>query len=154
MSDNSIEIISRAIITDEGNTKILFCAPKTLDYFYLPGGHVEFGETAKTALIRELYEETGVDASEAEFLFCGADENIFTQENNPHHEINAYFEVSGVFSGNEEIPSLEEELAFRWIPIADISKLPVFPEKIKHLLSEWNSGKKISFDETTFFARN
>lgn len=154
MSDNTIEIIARAIILDNGGKKILFCAPKSLDHFYLPGGHIEFGETAESALVRELFEETGADASEAEFLFAGTDENIFTQENIQHHEINIYFEVRGVFSGNEEVPSSEEELSFRWVPLSEIFDSPVFPERIKQSLSEWGPNKKILFNETTFSTRN
>ncbi len=148
MNDHIIEVIARAIITDETGTKMLFCALRDTEppYFYLPGGHIEFGEMAKVALVRELYEETGVDASEAEFNFAGTDERIFTQGNNPHHEINVYFEVRGVFSGNEEIPSMEEEISFRWLALADISNLPVLPEGIKNFLSQWKKGKQIQWE--------
>lgn len=147
MRENTIEVIARAIITDDTKTKILFCAPKNPKYFYLPGGHVEFVETAKVALARELYEETGVDASAGEFLFVGATENIFTQENAPHHEINLYFEASGVFFGKEELPSLEESISFHWVAPADIQNLPVLPEEIKSFLSEWKPGKQISWEK-------
>lgn len=144
--DKNIEVIARAIIADETKTRLLFCASRDAAYFYLPGGHVEFGEKAETALIRELFEETGADASGAEFRFAGAEENIFTQNDKPHHEINAYFEVGGVFSGNEEIPSVEDELTFHWLAIADIPQLPVLPEKNKSFLSDWESGKQVHWE--------
>lgn len=143
---STIEVIARAIITDGTEGEMLFCSPKSGAYYYLPGGHIEFGETAKTALTRELYEETGVDISEAEFHFAGAGENIFTQDSVPHHEVNLYFEVKGVFSGNEDIPSLEEEISFHWLPLSDIPSLPVLPEAIKHSLSEWDSHKELLFE--------
>lgn len=146
MSEQTIEVITRAIIADNAQKKILFCAPKgdlSPEYFYLPGGHIEFGETVKSALIRELYEETGADASEAEFLFAGAHENIFSQGNNPHHEVNIYFEVRGVFSGNEDIPSLEEDIFFRWLSVEDIQNFPILPAGIKHFLFGWEPGKQI-----------
>lgn len=145
MNEPAIEVIARAIITDETDSKMLFCSPKDNAYFYLPGGHVEFGETAKSALVRELFEETGADTSSAEFRFAGASENIFHQDDAPHHEMNLCFEVSGVFSGEEEVASLEEHISFQWVPIADIGELPVLPEKMKPLLSEWHSGKRIQW---------
>ena len=35
-----------------------------------PGGHVEFGETAQAAAVRELREETTVEAAALEYLTC------------------------------------------------------------------------------------
>ncbi len=150
MNNHTIEVIARAIIIDETGTKMLFCAPRDTEtpYFYLPGGHIEFGETAKVALVRELYEETGVDVSEAEFQFIGTDERIFTQGDSPRHEVNVYFEVREVFSGNEDIPSFEEEILFHWLDIVDIPNLSVFPEGIKNFLSEWAPGKELLFNST------
>jgi ADP-ribose pyrophosphatase YjhB (NUDIX family) len=143
MNNGTIEVIARAIITDETKAKILFCSPKDHTYFYLPGGHVAFGETATTALIRELYEETGKDASETGFHFVGAAENIFKQGHILHHEINMHFEVKEIFSGNQEVLSLEEEISFHWRALTDIPNLPILPARIKDFLSEWTTGKKI-----------
>ena len=38
-------------------------------WYSLPGGGIERGETALAAAVRELYEETGLEALRAEFLF-------------------------------------------------------------------------------------
>lgn len=65
-----IHVLSRAVIIDQGN--ILLC--KTLDlkinFYFLPGGHIENGESARTSLLRELKEETGFDCQEKRFLGC------------------------------------------------------------------------------------
>lgn len=146
MNNQLIEVIARAIIADDTGTKILFCAPKNQKYFYLPGGHIKFGETAESALERELYEEIGADAT-AELHFSGTEENIFTQENELRHEINVYFEIRGLFSGSENILSLEKDISFHWLALADISNLPVFPNSLSPFFSEWETGKKISWEK-------
>ena len=55
-----IEVIARGVCVQEG--KILLCRAKGGATTYLPGGHVEFGETGRQALVREVKEEMGVDA--------------------------------------------------------------------------------------------
>lgn len=145
MSGSSIEVIARAIITDESGEKMLFCSPKNEEYFYLPGGHVEFGETAVSALVRELYEETEADTSSAEFRFAGAHENIFTEDDEPHHEVNLYFEVSDVFSGEAEIVSAEDDLSFKWIPLENIVEFPVLPPELGPALSRWRIGGSVKW---------
>ncbi len=43
--------------------------------FVVPGGHIELGERAEDALIREIKEETGLDIFDIEFI--GIQEFIF-----------------------------------------------------------------------------
>lgn len=51
----------RALVTDEAG-KVLLIEHTYVKGWYLPGGGVERGETAETAVIRELAEEAGVRA--------------------------------------------------------------------------------------------
>ncbi|AZS22785.1 NUDIX domain-containing protein [Caulobacter sp. FWC26] len=51
----------RAVVTDEAG-KVLLIQHTYIKGWYLPGGGVERGETAETAVIRELAEEAGVRA--------------------------------------------------------------------------------------------
>ena len=51
----------RAVVTDEGG-KVLLIQHTYIKGWYLPGGGVERGETAETAVVRELAEEAGVRA--------------------------------------------------------------------------------------------
>lgn len=42
------------------NGKILMVGNDSADYLYSVGGRIKFGETSEEAVIREVYEETGV----------------------------------------------------------------------------------------------
>ena len=84
-----IEVIARGVCVQDG--KILLCRAKGGTTTYLPGGHVEFGETGRQALVREVKEELGVDAETGAFL--GVVENAFEQRGKPHAEINLVYEL-------------------------------------------------------------
>ncbi len=78
-SQDKIHVLSRAVIIHDD--KILLC--KTLDleisFYFLPGGHIEHGESAENSLLRELKEETSADCKIKRFLGCleySVDSNI------------------------------------------------------------------------------
>ena len=50
--DHSIELIARGVFVRGG--AVLLCQNVKHGYYYLPGGHVEFGEAAAVALAREI----------------------------------------------------------------------------------------------------
>ena len=84
-----VEVIARGVCVQDG--KILLCRAKGGATTYLPGGHIEFGETGRQALVREVREELGVDAETGAFL--GVVENAFEQHGKPHAEINLVYEL-------------------------------------------------------------
>ncbi len=109
---SNIETIARGVLVREG--RLLVCQPKKGGRCYLPGGHIEFGETARSALVREIKEEMGRDASATTFL--AVTENSFLQNGEPHCEINLLFslEIDGL--DPEGAPEATEDwIAFRWI---------------------------------------
>ena len=56
--DGLINIRVGAIIIKDG--KFLMVGNERSDYLYSVGGRIKFGETAEEAVVREVYEETGV----------------------------------------------------------------------------------------------
>lgn len=139
MSKNATHILSRAVIIDQGH--ILLC--KTLDmkdnFYFLPGGHVEHGESASNALIRELIEESGFRVVIQRFLGCL--ENGFESSESckcHNHEYSFIFEASNAdLNIHRIIPKLEAHIVMQWLPLAKLSELPFKAEALKQLIPQW-----------------
>ena len=112
-----IEIIARGVCVQEG--KILLCRAKGGATTYLPGGHVEFGETGRQALVREVKEEMGVDAETGAFL--GVVENVFEQHGKPHAEVNLVYELKLPVATPPR--ACEDWIEFEWRDLADLDDL-------------------------------
>ena len=112
-----IETIARGVCFREG--RLLLCRAKGGATTYLPGGHIEFGETGRQALVREVKEELGLDAQTGKFL--GVVENAFTQHGKPHAEINLVYEL--ILPPNAEIAAREDWIAFEWRDRSDLGDL-------------------------------
>jgi len=167
--DGEIEIIARAVIIKNG--KMLLCRGKADDYYFFPGGHMEFGEKAEIALLRELVEEIGVHASRLRLI--GILENRFTQKGRKRHEINFVYHVtlptlrvrsvrndtppfygvgyrfeqfthgSNLTAGiSNGIHSAEDHIEFVWIPLARLGKERVLPKPLHRLVMKWMEDKK------------
>lgn len=119
-----IEVIARGVCVQDG--KILLCKARGGKTTYLPGGHVEFGETGRQALMREIKEELGLDSTAGGFL--GVVENSFIQHDKPHAEINLVYELS-LTAG--EVEAREDWIEFEWRKLNDLDDL--LPEAFRKL---------------------
>lgn len=128
-----IETIARGVCVKGG--RLLLCRAKGGGSTYLPGGHIEFGETGRAALVREVKEELGVDSSTGSFL--GALENSFIQNGRPHAEINLVYELKladGVDA--DGLKSCEDWIEFVWQDMDDLESANLLPEGFR-ALSGW-----------------
>ena len=112
-----IEVIARGVCVQDG--KILLCRAKGGVTTYLPGGHIEFGETGRQALVREVKEELGVDAETGAFL--GVVENAFQQHGKPHAEINLVYELK--LPATTPARAQEDWIEFEWRDRAHLDDL-------------------------------
>ena len=131
----NIETIARGICIQ--NDQILLCQPAKGGRAYLPGGHIEFGETARQALVREIQEEMGQTATAGNFI--AATENAFLQKGEPHCEINLYFalDIPGI-SPEADPAATESWIAFRWVPLtkAALAEANLLPAHLINDLTE------------------
>ena len=134
--DDKFEIIVRAIIRKNG--KLLLYKQKQRGFYFFPGGHVEFTETAAHAIGRELKDEFGL--SVAKTLFIGAMENSFVEDDIQHHEINLVFEVE---TGDIEEKAIEDNENFFFIDIEQLPKENILPRALKDNVINWLKDKKM-----------
>lgn len=133
-----------AIIIKDGC--FLMVGSKRVDYLYSVGGRIKFGESAEEAVIREVYEETGVKMEIDRLGFVH--ENFFhgdglLKASKIVYEISFYFymKVSKDFSPISE--SFDENGAkeyLKWVPLG--SDLKMFPNFFKVELLNPTHGVK------------
>ncbi|WP_116046394.1 NUDIX domain-containing protein [Amycolatopsis palatopharyngis] len=127
MGAAATEIIARAVIRRDGH--LLLATQRTKSWSFLPGGHVEPGERVEPALIREITEELGTEATIARFL--GVVEHGYIEDDTTHHELNFVFEVD---LADSEPTSQEAHLEFHWCPVDDLAESDVRPRTLKDAL--------------------
>ena len=129
LMEKHIETIARGVCIIDG--KVLLCLPEDRSYSYLPGGHIEFGETGREALVREMKEETGLDATAGDLL--GVVESSFVQKGEKHCEINLIYEMKIREEGRgkrEEVQALEDWICFDWVPCDRIDTVNLLPPEM------------------------
>lgn len=124
---------------------ILFAGNEHEDYLYSIGGGVHMGEKAEDAVLREVFEETGVHY-EIDHLAV-IHENFFNENNGTLkglncHEISFYFLMkprgTRELHSNSYVFGVKEEM--HWIPIKDLNKYKAFPSFLQDYLNSEHSG--------------
>lgn len=132
-----------AIIIEDGC--VLFAGNEREDYLYSIGGGVHMGETAEAAVLREVFEETGVHYEIDRLAVIH--ENFFNEKSGTLkglkcHEISFYFIMKP--RGTKELHSnsttyvVKEEM--HWVPIEELGRYKAFPSFLKDYLSREHSG--------------
>lgn len=138
--DSMIHVLSRVVVMDK--SQILLCKTNKLhpNFYFLPGGHIESGESAIAAAQREFLEETGEKCHIQQFLGCL--EHSFRPDNARichTHEYNFIFLATvDALHGQRHIASQEEaQIQLLWKPLDQIKDLDLRPSALKICMATW-----------------
>lgn len=127
--------------------RILIVKISPYEFWLLPGGRVEYLETSKEALQREILEELGVSCEIGTLRWVV--EDLYPFEGEQTHELCFYYNIA--FPSDSQIvhhtvpwtveePAKECEsaktLTFYWLPLKELSSTSLIPSYIKDHLSK------------------
>jgi ADP-ribose pyrophosphatase YjhB (NUDIX family) len=115
--------------------KVLLCTVDGLEYWFLPGGRVRFGEPAQLALSRELAEELGHQFPAGRLALVV--ENIY-RDSSLQHEIGFYYRLAwppGLAHGDLD-GGTEPGHRFRWTAISELNSVRFEPTGLVPELQE------------------
>lgn len=128
---------------------VLVCRHENIDGCFLPGGKVQFGESAATALARELAEEIAVDfvVGTPSLVVDG----IYAERGSISQEVCFYFRLDWPEGRAVEDPVLlsRDGQWLEWVALSELPKHGFLPPEILPLLPGGDSVEYVAFDRRT-----
>jgi len=123
------------VLNDERKILLVRHRKGNRQYWVLPGGRLEYGETFHECAVREVKEETGLDIAVEKFLFLS--EAIAPDRS--RHIVNIYLKAKvtgGVLKlGNEPVLA-----AVEFVTMQELEKISLFPPIGKILIETLPNG--------------
>lgn len=137
-AQGKLNIRVAAVILNEG--KILIESNPRVNYSVLPGGRVQFCESAQDAVKRELTEELGGNPQIIRPLYVH--QNFFDMDGERFHEICFFFLVrvdedickKQVFRGGDNLSQ------YSWIDVRELKNIPFYPHFLQNSINNLPSN--------------
>jgi ADP-ribose pyrophosphatase YjhB (NUDIX family) len=127
-----------AVLVIEDNKILLVKHRKSSrQYWVLPGGRLEYGETFIDCGVRELKEETGLDIRIEDFLFLS--EAIAPDRS--RHIVNIYLKGK-VIGGTMRLGDEPVLAGVDFIPLSELDKITLYPPIAKAILAYLSNGPR------------
>lgn len=125
----AIELIVRGLLWH--GSRLLLCRNLKHGYLYLPGGHIDPGESAAAALAREFLEEGNLPITVGPLGLIT--EAAFTTPKRTHQELNLVFHVEHRLTAKRlaAVRSMEKQIALEWTELAALPELDLRPLAVK-----------------------
>lgn len=151
MNQNNQNIISEraaAFIIKDGAILLMHRIKNGKEYYAVPGGKVEDGETPELAACREAKEETNLDVVIGEKIMEFEREIYESDGEKNYHGVNngvvkEYFFLVNSFSGEVALGGPEVErnsesnhYALEWVSFANLPSVELLPLNVKNFLVE------------------
>lgn len=143
MNENKkIHTLARAIIIDQGHILLAHHPSWKQGHYYLPGGHIEHGESAGQTVLRELDEEMGIAFTLQRFLGCleySFQPNLGARICHTHEYNFLFLATSPEIKAGVMPAQKEEHVAFAWAPLENLTSIHLLPEPLIQLIPAWSS---------------
>ncbi len=131
-----IRIRVAAIIVEQGRILLEKHAKDGREYWVLPGGGADVGETLSEALRRELREEIGIESETGDLAF--ACEAIAPDAS--RHIVQLAF-LASITGGTPHVTGADLRVAdVAWIPVEAVAGLEMYPTIQEHLAAALCAG--------------
>ena len=135
-----------AIIVQDDQILLARHQKKGRRYWVLPGGGVDYGETAEAALMRELREEAGLRIRVRDLVLV----NDSIPPDRQRHIVNLYF-TAEIRSGKIVVGASDKRLIdMKFVPMSRLLRLTLYPDIRKQLLK----GLRTGFADPPRYLRN
>ncbi|MCU5329726.1 MULTISPECIES: NUDIX domain-containing protein [Bacillus] len=126
---------AEVMILNEDHSNVLVQCDLRETFYRFPGGYIEFGETAKEAIVRELIEEYNLKIDVQELAVVN--EHIFEWDNEKGHHCTLIHRGIVKDRGINEIRHKEyEDIILIWKNINELKERSTYPEGIVSYLEE------------------
>lgn len=131
-----IRIRAAAIIVENGRILLEKHGKDGREYWVLPGGGVDPGETLSDGLRRELLEEIGIETETGALAFaCEA-----IAPDGSRHIVQLAF-LASIVEGTPRVTGLDQRVVdVAWIPVEEVAGLEMYPAIQDHLAAVLQVG--------------